>query len=156
MWTNVNHPNISKLLGIAPEDKKYNLIFEFVEGYNLREIVFSRALLLTTQDKLHIMRKMCNVVNYLHRPYLGKPTIVHGDIKPDNVLIDKVKHNWLFIVKVCDFGLSKSKGYDSGVKSTNPSIAGTWSYMAPEQIIYYEQPSTKTDIWSLGRTFEEL
>lgn len=59
-------------------------------------------------------------------------------------------------MKVCDFGLSKSKELDTVKDAENSGIGGTWSYMAPEQLLHYEQPTTKTDVWSLACTFKEL
>ncbi|CAN6457161.1 unnamed protein product [Victoria cruziana] len=60
-------------------------------------------------------------MNYLHTSH---PTIVHRDLKSPNLLVDK---NW--VVKVCDFGLSRLKHHTF---LSSKSTAGTPEWMAPE------------------------
>ncbi|CAN6478650.1 unnamed protein product [Victoria cruziana] len=60
-------------------------------------------------------------MNYLHK---CSPIIVHRDLKSPNLLVDK---NW--VVKVCDFGLSRIK---NSTFLSSRSTAGTAEWMAPE------------------------
>ncbi|XLR24190.1 hypothetical protein S83_052090 [Arachis hypogaea] len=60
-------------------------------------------------------------INYLHN---CTPVIVHHDLKPQNLLVDK---NW--VVKLCDFGLSRMK---HSTFLSSRSIGGTAEWMVPE------------------------
>lgn len=92
------HPNIVQLRGIAREPNKLHLILEYVDCYNLREVIFrNTSLQITPSDKQFIAVKTLNAINFLHMQYEGKPAIIHADIKPGNILIGKkdMMKNWL-------------------------------------------------------------
>lgn len=70
--------------------------------------------------------------------YLHKQQIVHGDIKPSNILINEKQE-----LRICDFGLS-TKVKDGGKVN---AAKGTLSYLAPECILPYDH---KVDVWAFG------
>lgn len=81
------HPNIVTLLGIAVKKNDILLITEFVEGESLQEII-SDETPLTDDVKINvIVRGILKAVAYLHE--VG---VVHGDIKPSNVLVSSKHH----------------------------------------------------------------
>lgn len=83
-------------------------------------------------------------MNYLHS---STPVIVHRDLKSPNLLVDK---NW--VVKVCDFGLSRMK-HNTFLSSR--STAGTAEWMAPE-VLRNEPSNEKCDVYSFGVILWEL
>ncbi|PPR95579.1 hypothetical protein GOBAR_AA25087 [Gossypium barbadense] len=83
-------------------------------------------------------------MNYLHQL---KPPIVHRDLKSPNLLVDKN-----YTVKVCDFGLSRSKA-NSFLSSK--TAAGTPEWMAPE-LLCNENSNEKSDVYSFGVVLWEL
>eukprot|EP00268_Persea_americana_P046746 TRINITY_DN4829_c0_g1_i5.p1 TRINITY_DN4829_c0_g1~~TRINITY_DN4829_c0_g1_i5.p1 ORF type:complete len:194 (-),score=49.72 TRINITY_DN4829_c0_g1_i5:1148-1729(-) len=83
-------------------------------------------------------------MNYLHN---STPVIVHRDLKSPNLLVDK---NW--VVKVCDFGLSRMK-HNTFLSSR--STAGTAEWMAPE-VLRNELSDEKSDVFSFGVILWEL
>ncbi|KAK1331768.1 hypothetical protein QTO34_009743 [Cnephaeus nilssonii] len=98
----------------------------------------------TSLDKFY--RKVVRALEHLH----SKLSVIHRDVKPSNVLINKEGH-----VKMCDFGIS---GYlvDSVAKTMD---AGCKPYMAPERInpeLNQKGYNVKSDVWSLGITMIEM
>lgn len=75
--------------------------------------------------------------------------VLHRDIKPANILIDRKTEQ----AKLCDFGLAKFQSTESSTRAS--TLAGSTSYMAPEQISG-GKISARTDVYSLGVTLYEL
>ncbi len=86
--------------------------------------------------------------------YIHKQNVVHGDIKPDNVLCDKVasgdRRGWN--IKLLDFGLAHIRSNDEKRAKT---VAGTPEYLAPERITG-GSPKSSMDVYSLGIVMYEL
>jgi serine/threonine protein kinase len=77
------------------------------------------------------------------------PNFVHGDIKPENVLLDETaKHGRVLLAHLADFGLS--------TLAPSTGIAGTPAYMSPEAWQRGTVKGTATDIFSLGVLLFEL
>ena len=150
----LNHPNIVSVydFGLAESSAGgvsaplYYFIMEYVDGANLRQM--ERAGQLTPAEALAIVPKICDALQYAH-----DEGIVHRDIKPDNILVDKKGR-----VKLADFGLAKLLGksqVDFNLTGSQQAM-GTLHYMAPEQV---EKPLTvdhRADIYSLGVVFYEM
>ncbi|OAY70760.1 Serine/threonine-protein kinase EDR1 [Ananas comosus] len=95
-------------------------------------------------DALEEFRSEARGMNYLHN---CTPIIVHRDLKSPNLLVDK---NW--VVKVCDFGLSRMK---HSTFLSSRSTAGTAEWMAPE-VLRNEPSDEKCDVFSFGVILWEL
>ncbi|KAG2720349.1 hypothetical protein I3760_02G031600 [Carya illinoinensis] len=109
----LRHPNLVKLIGSCPE--AFALIYEYLPNGNLEDR-------LKCKDK-----KLCSVLVYLHsstRPH----TIVHGDLKPANILLDSN-----FVCKLSDFGICR----------------GTLPYLDPE-FLQSGILTVKSDVYSFG------
>ncbi|KAM2631841.1 hypothetical protein TB1_030564 [Malus domestica] len=89
---------------------------------------------------------MARGLAYLH--YGAQPTIIHRDIKANNILLDET-----FEAKVADFGLAKFT--PEGMTHLSTRVAGTMGYVAPEYALY-GQLTDKTDVYSFGVVLLEL
>ncbi len=96
-------------------------------------------------DKIAIMRQVAEAVEAAHQ--LG---IVHRDVKPSNIMIERVNEGWQAFVM--DFGLAREVG-----KSLTNAIVGTPQFMAPEQVRgEADRIGPRTDVWALGATLYTL
>ena len=134
--TNPNE-NIIKAFDIFDTLNSVYFIYEYLPYGTLRSFLLDKKAQLTFSKELFISQ-LSNAISHLHS--LG---IVHRDIKPDNLLINYTKGN--YIIKLIDFGLGKiiSK-YEY---TTEPF--GSLAYSAPE-IVEEKQYSYSPDIWSIG------
>ena len=153
----VTHPSIVLLMAYSflqsSRENSLFLIFDLVVGHNLDDIINDNDL---TQEygfgslskKCDILLQASRAVAYLHR---FKPPIVHGDIKPSNVMLGSNE-----VVKVCDFGLSKLKQTTLLTLSTTAAVAGTPLYLAPEQLFHGKTSSIQSDVYAFGATAHEV
>ena len=142
----LNHPNIVSIFDSGEVDGLFYFVMEFVDGTNLRQSLQAKQI--SPQEALAIVPLICDALQYAHD--MG---IVHRDVKPENVLLDKKGR-----VKIADFGLAKL------INPTTPDVAltqtglmmGTPKYMAPEQIDRPAEVDHRADIYSLGVVFYEM
>ena len=135
----LHHPNIPLLVdgGVTPEGLPY-LVTEYVEGQPLDGYLKSHPLGL--RARLALFLEICSAVAEAHRNL-----IVHGDLKPSNVLVTPEGK-----VKLLDFGISRLLVDDeqSGQNATVPAMTPAWA--SPEQL-RGELPLIASDCYSLGR-----
>ena len=142
----LNHPNIVTVYDFGQSEGVYFLLMEFVDGLNLRQTMKSGNL--TPQEALAIVPHVCDALQYAH-----DQGIVHRDVKPENVLLDKSGR-----VKIADFGLAKLLTHSPQDYTLTHSmqVMGTPRYMAPEQIEKPTEVDHRADIYSLGVMFYEM
>lgn len=142
----LSHPNIIRFFKLIkfqmPGEKKKRgfLIMELVDGWNMRQHIKKQDL--TMFQAIELLSLVCTGLEYIHHH-----GIVHGDMKPENILIS---HEGA--VKIADFGLSKA---NSMFQLTREKLRGTKRYMAPEQLTR-KKVDARTDIYSLGVSSYEL
>ncbi|HEX4804248.1 MAG TPA: serine/threonine-protein kinase [Myxococcaceae bacterium] len=90
------------------------------------------------------MLQLCQALAYIHGHGL-----IHRDLKPSNVMVDRER-----LVRLMDFGLAKFLA-DDGAVTAGGRLAGTFRYMAPEQILG-ERLDSRSDLYSLGVILYEL
>jgi serine/threonine protein kinase/Flp pilus assembly protein TadD len=142
----LNSPNIAAIYDTFEEDGEIFLVMEFVEGETLRRRL-ARPLPL---DEFFAIAVQCaGAVDAAQ-----KKGIVHGDIKPENIMLTPTGQ-----VKVLDFGVAKrlpNPETDVTLETIVSSgwLRGTPAYMAPE-VLDLKEPDSRADIFGLGVVFYE-
>ncbi|MCH2200607.1 MAG: protein kinase [Fuerstiella sp.] len=141
----LNHPNIVQVYTIGQEGEYHFIAQEYVRGKDLASILKASGTP-KLPAALHVIKQMAAAL-----AAAGNAGIVHRDIKPDNVLVDKSG-----IVKVADFGLAQLQE-NPGVSelTLEGTILGTPLYMSPEQV-RGEDLDQRSDIYSLGITCYQM
>ncbi|KAL3686779.1 hypothetical protein R1sor_013088 [Riccia sorocarpa] len=146
--TGIKHKNLVQLKGCCIRDKKRMLVYEYAENGNLAQSLWGnhRSTVLTWEQRLKISVGIAKGLSYLHEEL--QPKIIHRDIKPQNILLDK---DWN--PKIADFGLARPLLDNSTQRAT--SIAGTMGYFSPE---YATQGllTEKLDVYSYGVLLLEI
>ncbi|KAL6634887.1 hypothetical protein ACP70R_027558 [Stipagrostis hirtigluma subsp. patula] len=150
----VRHPNLVTLIGSCRE--AFGLVYEFLPNGSLEDRLacMNNTAPLTWQVRTRIICEMCSALTFLHS---NKPhPVVHGDLKPANILLDAN-----FVSKLGDFGicrlLSQSNTARSDItrsvvttklhRTTTPK--GTFAYMDPEFLSTGEL-TPRSDVYSFG------
>lgn len=131
------------------EDGLPFMVMEYLEGADLGELVDTNGAM-AAPIAADLVLQACDALAEAHS--LG---IVHRDIKPTNLFVS-FRPDQSPIVKVLDFGISKSaSGVDLSLTQTS-SMLGTPAYMSPEQMRSARLVDARTDVWSLGTVLYEL
>ncbi len=140
----LSHPNITRLLdgGVTADGLPY-LVTEYVEGVPLDEYVATVKPPL--RNRLALFLDLCSALAFAHRSL-----VVHGDIKPNNVLVSADG-----VPKLLDFGIARLLDPDSTTITQTASIALTPAWASPEQL-RGDPASIPADLYCLGRVFYEL
>ncbi|KAK9202323.1 hypothetical protein WN944_017533 [Citrus x changshan-huyou] len=143
----IRHPNLVTLVGACPE--VWTLIYEYLPNGSLEDRLSCRdnSPPLSWQTRIRIATELCSVLIFLHscKPH----SIVHGDLKPANILLDAN-----FVSKLSDFGISRLLSQNE-ISSNNTTLCcrtdpkGTFAYMDPEFLASGEL-TPKSDVYSFG------
>jgi serine/threonine protein kinase len=135
----IKHPNIVSFYDSFEDSNQLNIIIEYCEKGDLQEFLNGRKM--KEKHALHYFYQILQGLNYLH-----SNNIIHRDIKPQNILIDKYN-----VCKIADFGFARYKEEDTLLKT----VCGSPLYMAPE-IIKKQHYTESADIWSAGVLFYQM
>jgi serine/threonine-protein kinase len=139
----LSHPNIVTVIDRGDENGRQFIVFEYIEGENLKRLIERRGPLPVT-EALELAVQVARGLSFAHHQGL-----VHRDVKPQNVLL-----NGNGEAKVTDFGIARSLGVQRGMTQTG-TVLGTSDYIAPEQA-QGQRVDEHTDIYSLGVVLYEL
>ncbi|XP_021986999.1 receptor kinase-like protein Xa21 [Helianthus annuus] len=146
-WRNLRHRNLLKIItSCSSIDFQGNpfkaLVYEFMPNGSLHDWLHSsgNTSRLNLLQMIKILMDVAYALDYIHNHCL--PTIIHGDLKPSNILLDND-----MVAHVGDFGLARFLG--TSYKNNSTGIRGTVGYIAPEYGLESEMTSNG-DIYSFG------
>jgi beta-lactam-binding protein with PASTA domain/tRNA A-37 threonylcarbamoyl transferase component Bud32 len=137
----LNQQNLVSIYDWGELDGTYYIVMEYVEGETLKDLIRRRGRL-SGNEAVAVGLQLLAAVEFAHRS-----GIVHRDIKPQNVMLDRDG-----TVKVMDFGIARAG--DSGMTEAG-SILGTAQYLAPEQA-KGQQVDERSDLYSVGVVLYEM
>lgn len=139
----INHPNVVNVLEVFKQNNTVYIVMEFISGHSIKQEVEQNGVF--AEEKLiKIIYKIGQALDYIH----GK-NILHLDIKPSNILIDKNNNP-----KLIDFGISKKYDLSNDKETCTMLLAASKGYASIEQYDSEGMPlfSPRPDIYSLGAT----
>ena len=151
----LNHPNIVEVFDFGEQDSQYYMVMELVTDGSLRSLLRQRASGQTWELPLglDLIRQAAEGLGYAN-----SKGMVHRDIKPDNLLLQKLSDSpagqTQYLLKITDFGLARlAEG--GGVRTVSGVVMGTPAYMSPEQC-QGGAVDGRSDIYSLGVVLYEV
>jgi DNA-binding transcriptional regulator YhcF (GntR family) len=135
----LTHPHIVPLYSFGQADDTLFYIMGFVEGESLEDRL-KRSRRLNPPDARRILAELADALEYAHNN-----AVIHRDIKPDNILIDRGSGRAI----LTDFGIAKVSAGGATITRTG-IIVGTPLYMSPEQAAGDREIDGRTDLYSLG------
>src|SRR5437763_6063350 len=139
----LSHPNIVTVIDHGEHENKQFIVFEYVDGDNLKRVIERRGPA-PVATALELAMQVARGLSYAHQNGL-----VHRDVKPQNVLLNGDGQ-----AKVVDFGITRSLDVQSGLTRTG-TVMGTSDYIAPEQAQGLPVDE-HTDVYALGVVLYEL
>lgn len=147
----LDHEGIARAVGVDVTHDPPYLLIELHPGRNLRQLLDDTPL--SPERAGRIFRQLTEALAHAH-----ERGVAHGDLKPENVLIDHTDR-----VKLTDFGLGHQVSSEAsillsgglGSLEASPTLAGTLPYMSPEQR-EGKGPDPTSDVFSLGIMLYEM
>jgi len=132
----LNHPNVVQIHSFGEFKGQPYIVMELVTGGSLDRLIATGEPL----DQAMVMRLGMEIASALQSGY--QMQLVHGDIKPENILLDEKGAG-----KLVDFGIAQL----AGVGGDSKEVWGTPYYVAPEKV-RRQRTDYRADIYSLGGT----
>lgn len=136
----LSHPNIVGVFDVGEVDGLPFIVMEYVEGTSLKQRI-ERSGALPVSDAIRFTDEIAAGLNFAH-----SRGIVHADLKPSNVMLDKDDH-----AKICDFGIARTPQEDAD----SPQLFATALYVAPERV-EGRPASVASDVYGLGLVLYEM
>ena len=135
----LSHPHIVPIYGVEERDRLSWIVMALIEGETLGGRL-SREGRIAGPETERILGSVAGALAYAHAH-----GVIHRDIKPDNILIERGTHR----VLVTDFGIARAAEGDGRLTLTGVAV-GTPTYMSPEQAIGDGEVDGRSDLYSLG------
>lgn len=140
----MSHDNIVNLLDVGIEGDTRYIVMEYVDGQTLKQMILEEKRI-HPDLALRMTIRILAAVDHAHRN-----GIVHRDIKPQNILVDREGR-----VKVADFGIARLKASQTTKIDANGSAMGSVHYLSPEQA-RGEVADEQSDLYSVGVVLYEM
>jgi calcium-dependent protein kinase len=138
MLRKLDHSNIVKLYEFYHTFNAYYLLQEYCSGGELFQQIVENAPF-NEDVSAYLMYQILSSVSYCH-----KMNIIHRQLKPENILIERKEKNGYLRIKLIDFGTAKIFGKNKVQKR----VIGSSYYIAPEVLSH--NYNEKCDLWSCG------
>jgi serine/threonine protein kinase len=135
----LNHPNIVPIYSVEDTESLVYFVMSFVDGESLG-VRLSREGAWPIDQTIRVLRDVADALAYAHTH-----GVVHRDIKPDNILIDRASGRPL----VTDFGIARAAAGETRLTVTGVAV-GTPAYMSPEQALGEREVDGRSDLYSLA------
>lgn len=136
----LKHPNIVDVLDICVEGDSFYYVMEFLDGDSLRKDLIRRGGKMSVEQLYPILEQVGEALSLAH-----SMSIVHRDVKPDNIFI--LKNG---VVKLTDFGIARAAEFEESNLTKTGIMMGTLNYVSPEQLQDAKSVDHRADIFSLG------
>ena len=138
----LHHRNIIKLYDVLHSQYCLTLIFEYCD-WDLHRYMETQGFALSEAEIISFIHQLLLALEYIHSSH-----IIHRDVKPQNLLVNKKKE-----LKLADFGLARSTFIPVGTLSTE--VVTLW-YRPPEILAGVQDYGFAVDIWSAGCVLVEM
>ncbi|OEF98780.1 hypothetical protein BHF68_02420 [Desulfuribacillus alkaliarsenatis] len=139
----LSHPNVVNIFDVGKDGDDHFIVMEYIDGRTLKEVIQERAPL-PSAEVIEIAKQICDALEHAHQNQ-----IIHRDIKPHNILINKFGS-----IKVTDFGIARAVT-SSTITYQADTVLGSVHYFSPEQARGGVASAT-SDIYSLGVVMYEM
>ena len=137
---NLKNPRIARVFDHFVENKRHYMLLEYIDGKDLRRYVAERG----PQSELLVLRwaiEIGGILDYLHKL---EPPVVHRDLTPDNLVLEKDGG-----IVLIDFGAA-----NQFLGTATGTLVGKQAYISPEQFRGHAEPAS--DLYALGATISFL
>ena len=138
----LRHPNLVRVRDLVAEGDDLAIVMDLVEGGDLRETLAAKGGTLPAAVALEIGAQLFDALQLVH-----DAGVVHRDVKPDNVLVDRDGG-----YQLTDFGIASLA---DSTQSVTGAFTGTYAFCAPE-LLQGKRAAEQSDVYGLGATLYAL
>jgi serine/threonine protein kinase len=137
----LDHPGIVRLIDANLDDEPFYAVYEYEPGGSIGDLSTEELLAIPLAQRLNLCEQVCDALEAAH-----KASIVHRDVKPDNILITPDRKT----ARLCDFGLVFCE--DGERHTATMEQIGSRYFIPPEmEDGRADQVSASSDVYSMGK-----